>query len=279
MNKPLKIIVCFIAALLLIPQLCSAIDLGEIGKTLGNAGVPDMLKSSGIDFSRITDYLNWETINVSLVSDFTNITELKRGKAVIDGRLYKSGINSMRVDLKSGIEAPGRNAIRLTDCYVLYHILKKQAYAVFPRKNAYIKIDPDEARELIGSFLKKHDGKPKIEKKEDLGMEAIDGHECKKIAALLKFPNGTKSNITAWLAQRLKGFPIKIVADFNTSQGIAGTNTTTFTNIEKTEPDEALFAIPGDYVKYDNLVEVATEGKLGSRLEKKPEGKRKLFKR
>jgi hypothetical protein len=278
MKKPLKIIVCFIAALLLIPQLCSAIDLGEIGKTLGNAGVPDMLKSSGIDLSRITDYLNWETINVSLASDFTNITEFKRGKAVIDGRLYKSGINSLRVDLKSGIEVPGRNAIHLTDCYVLYHILKKQAYAVFPRKNGYIKIDPDEARELIGAFLKKRDGKPKIEKKEDLGMEAIDGHECNKIAALLKFPNGTKSNITAWLVQSLKGFPIKIVADFNTPQGIAGTNTTAFTNIEKTEPDEALFAIPGDYVKYDNLVEVATEGKLGSRLEKKPAGKRKLFK-
>jgi hypothetical protein len=42
--------------------------------------------------------------------------------------------------------------------------------------------------------------------------------------------------------------------------------------------DESLFAIPKDYVKYNNLVEVASEGKLGSRLEKKPAGKRKLFK-
>ena len=223
--------------------------------------------------------LNWETINVSLVSDFTNVTELKRGKAVIDGRLYKSGINSLRVDLKSGIEIPGRDSLRLTDCYVLYHILKKQAFAVFPRKSAYVKIDPDEARDLIGSFLKNRDGKPKIEKKQDLGMETVDGRECNKIAALMKFPNGTKSNITAWLAQGMKGFPVKILADFKTPQGIAGTNTTTFTNIEKTEPDEVLFAIPGDYVKYDNIVEVATEGKLGSRLEKKPSKKHKLFQR
>ncbi|MCX5902751.1 MAG: DUF4412 domain-containing protein, partial [Proteobacteria bacterium] len=177
----------------------------------------------------------------------------KRGKGVIDGKLYKSGINSLRVDLKSGIEVPGRNALRLTDCYVLYHILKKQAFVVFPRKDAYIKIDPDEARDLIGSLLKNRDGKPKIEKKEDLGMETVDGQECKKIAALMKFPNGTKSNITAWLAQSLKGFPVKIVADFKTPQGIAGTNTTTFTNIEKTEPDEALFSIPKGYVKYKNL--------------------------
>jgi hypothetical protein len=75
----------------------------------------------------------------------------------------------------------------------------------------------------------------------------------------------------------MKGFPVKILADFKTPQGIAGTNTTMFTNIEKTEPDEALFSIPRDCVKYDNLLEVATEGKLGSRLEKKPAGKRKLF--
>jgi hypothetical protein len=274
----MKIIIYYIIALLVSPPLCSALDLGEIGKTLEQAGVSDVLKSSGIDLGRITDYLNWEAINVSLVSDFTNVTELKRGKAVIDGKVYKSGINSLRVDLKSGIEVPGKNAVRLTDCYVVYHILKKQAFVVFPRKDAYIKIDPDEARDLIGSLLKKRDGKPKIEKKEDLGAETVDGQECKKIAALMKFPNGTKSNITAWLAQSLKGFPIKMIADFKTLQGIAGTNTTTFTNIEKTEPDEALLAIPKDYVKYNNLVEVASEGKLGSRLEKKSAGKRKLFK-
>jgi hypothetical protein len=274
----MKTIIYYIIALLVSPHLCSALDLGDIGKTIEQAGISDVLKSSGIDLGRITDYLNWEAINVSLVSDFTNVTELKRGKAVIDGKVYKSGINSLRVDLKSGIEVPGKNAVRLTDCYVVYHILKKQAFVVFPRKDAYIKIDPDEARDLIGSLLKNRDGKPKIEKKEDLGAETVDGQECKKIAALMKFPNGTKSNITAWLAQSLKGFPIKMIADFKTLQGIAGTNTTTFTNIEKTEPDEALFIIPKDYVKYDNLVEVATKGKLGSRLEKKPAGKRKLFK-
>jgi len=274
-----KKIVYYIIALLLTPQLCSAIDLDEIGKTLEKAGISDVLNASSIDLGRITDYLNWEAINVSLVSDFTNVTELKRGKAVIDGKVYKRGINSLRVDLKSGIEIPGRDSRRLTDCYVLYHILKKQAFAVFPRKAAYVKIDPDEARDLIGSLLKNRDGKPKIEKKQDLGMEAIDGQECKKIAALMKFPNNTKSNITAWLAQGMKGFPVKILADFKTPQGIAGTNTTTFTNIEKTEPDEVLFAIPGDYVKYDNIVEVATEGKLGSRLDKKPAKKRKLFQR
>ena len=147
----MKTIIYYIIALLVSPPLCSALDLGDIGKTIEQAGVSDVLKSSGIDLGRITDYLNWETINVSLVSDFTNVTELKRGKAVIDGKVYKSGINSLRVDLKSGIEVPGKNAVRLTDCYVVYHILKKQAFVVFPRKDAYIKIDPDEARDLIGS--------------------------------------------------------------------------------------------------------------------------------
>ncbi|MCX5902752.1 MAG: hypothetical protein NTV89_04610, partial [Proteobacteria bacterium] len=74
----MKIIIYYIIALLVSPHLCSAFDLGEIGKTLEQAGVSDVLKSSGIDLGRITDYLNWEAINVSLVSDFTNKTELKR---------------------------------------------------------------------------------------------------------------------------------------------------------------------------------------------------------
>ncbi len=53
----MKKIVCYIVALLLTPQLCSAIDLSEIGKTLEKAGVSDVLTSSGIDLARITDYL------------------------------------------------------------------------------------------------------------------------------------------------------------------------------------------------------------------------------
>jgi hypothetical protein len=254
---------------LIFPARGLSIDLGEIGKTLEKAGAGNILESAGIDLNKITDYLNWETINVSLISDYSNITNIKGKKVLIDGKVYKSGLNAMRIDLKSGLEVPGKDTKRLTDCYVLYRLLKKQGYLVFPRRKAFIEIDPDEVHELLGALHKKRDGKPKIEKKEVLGMEAVDEYTCKKVYALMRLPNGTKNNITMWLAQDLKGFPVKIVADFLTPRGLTGTNTTLFTNIQKTEPNEALFVIPKDFIKYKNLVEVATKGKLGSHLKKR----------
>lgn len=251
------------------PARCFSIDLGEIGKTLENAGVAGIFESAKIDLNRISDYLNWEAINVSLMADYTNVTDIAGRKLAIDGKLYKSGINTLRVDLKSGLELPGKNPVRLTDCYVLYHLLKKQAYIVFPRREAFVEVDPDKARELIGALRKKRNGKPKIENKQVLGVETVEGYECKKVSALITSPSGMKNNVTAWLAQNLKGFPVKIVDDFAAPRGISGTNTTVFSNIKKTELDEELFTIPKNFSKYKNLVEVATGGKLGSHLKKR----------
>ena len=262
----------------IIPPNCLSLDLGDLGKTLEKAGVGNVLETSGIDLDKLTDYLNWETLNVSFISDLKNITAIGRRKVLFDGKVYKNGINALRLDLKGGLEVPGKDGLRLADCHILYRMLKKKAYLVFPNREAFIEVDPDEVREMLGSIMKKKDGKPKIEKKEFLGQELFDGHDCKKVFAAMKFENGTRTNVTTWLAQGLKGLPVKIIADITTRLGITGSNTTTFTNIRKTEPDEELFTIPENFIKYKNLVEVASEGKLGSRLEKKPAGKRKLFK-
>ena len=258
----------FISAYI-IPPNCHSLDIGELGKTLERAGVGNILETSGIDLENFTDYLNWETLNVSFISDFNNITAIGERKVLFDGKIYKNGINALRVDLKGGLEVPGKNGLRLADCHILYRMLKKKAYIVFPNREAFIEIDPDEVLETLGSIMKKKDGKPKIEKKEFLGQEIFDGHDCKKVFAALKFENGTRTNVTTWLAQGLKGLPVKIIADFTTKLGIAGSNATTFTNIRKTEPDEELFVIPKSFIKYKNLVEVATEGKLGSRIKKR----------
>ena len=253
----------------IIPPNCHSLDIGELGKTLEKAGVGNILETSGIDLDNFTDYLNWETLNVSFISDFQNITAIGKRKVLFDGKIYKNGINALRVDLKGGLEVLGKDGLRLADCHILYRMLKKKAYIVFPNREAFIEIDPDEVLETLGSIMKKKDGKPKIEKKEFLGQEIFDGHDCKKVFAALKFENGTRTNVTTWLAQGLKGLPVKIIADFTTKLGIAGSNATTFTNIRKTEPDEELFLIPKSFVKYKNLVEVATEGKLGSRIKKR----------
>jgi hypothetical protein len=255
-----------IIAILLFPFTCSAVDLGDINKTLGDLGVTNALDAAGIDLNRIADCLDWETINISLVSDMVNTTELLGRTVTVDGKIYKKGISNLRVNLKSGIEVPGKESIRFSDCFILQELFKKKAYIVFPLRQAYVPVDPDEVRQMLGQLRKKRDGKPTIEKKEILGTEIVDGIECKKMHSIMTLPNGTRNDITAWLAESLKGFPLKIIARIKTPQGITGINTTLFSNIIKQEPEEELFSVPKDYVKYDNLVEVATEGKLGTHL-------------
>lgn len=254
-------------AILLVPPDSLAVDLGQIGKTIEDMGAGKVLEAAGIDLGHIADYLDWETINISLVADMVNTTEALGKKVTVEGKVYKKGISHLRVNLKTGIEVPGKNAVKqLSDCFLLLHLLKKQAYIVFPLRKAYIKIDPDDVRDLLGNLKKNRDGKPKIEKKEDLGTETVDGIECKKVHIIMTLANGTKNDTTAWLAQNLKGFPIKIVAAFKMPRGISGTTVTAFSNIVKTDPEDELFSFPKDYVQYDNLVEVATAGKLGSHL-------------
>jgi hypothetical protein len=107
-----------------------------------------------------------------------------------------------------------------------------------------------------------------VEKKESLGKEQMGGYLCEKVHILMTLPNGTKSDINAWLAEDLKGFPVKIVSHSTTPRGITAVNTTTFSNIEKKLPEKSLFVIPEDYIKCKNFIGLTTRGKLGKRLKK-----------
>ncbi len=252
-------------AMLLVPGESVAVDLGRIGKAVETLGVENVLDAAGIDLSRITDYLDWETINISLSADMANTTKVLGRTVTVDGKVYKKGLSNVRIDLKSELEVPGKDSIRLTDCFILDELLEKQAYIVFPLKEAYVKVDPDDVLEMLGQFQKKRDGKAKIEKQEDLGSETVDGIDCKKVHIIMTMANGTQNDITAWLAKELKGFPVKIAVDFKPLRGKPGTSVTTFKNIETTEPEAGLFSIPEGYAQCDNLVQVATRGKRGSR--------------
>jgi hypothetical protein len=110
----------------IIPTNCLGFDLGDLGKTLEKAGVGSVLETSGIDLDKLTDYLNWETLNVSFISDLKNITAIGRRKVLFDVKVYKNGINALRVDLKGGLEVPGKDGLRLADCHVLYRMLKNK---------------------------------------------------------------------------------------------------------------------------------------------------------
>jgi len=260
-----KLFLFAVMAMLFVPHESLAVDLGQIGKTVETLGVENILDAAGIDLSRITDYLDWETINISLAADMANTTKIMGKTVTVDGKLYKKGLSNVRIDVKSELEVPGKDSIRLADCFILDEPLEKQAYVVFPLKEAYVKIDPDDVLEMLGQFQKKRDGKAKIEKKEDLGSETVDGIDCKKVRIIMTMANGTQNDITAWLAKELKGFPVKIAVDFKPLRGKPGTSVTTFKNIETTDPEAGLFSIPEGYAQYDNLVQVATRGKRGSR--------------
>jgi len=150
---------------------------------------------------------------------------------------------------------------------------------VAPQKKGYLELDPEKSRKLLGELQDKLEEKSStVEKKELLGKEVLDGHMCEKVHVVMTLHNGTKTDTTAWLSEQLDGFPLKTITDFRTPRGITGTNTIQFTNLEKTVPDAGLFEIPKGYTEYDTFLELATEGKLGSRI-KKRKGRGKLFKR
>ncbi len=252
-------------AMLFVPRESVAVDLGRIGKAVETLGIESALDAAGIDLSRTTDYLDWESINISLSADMANTTTVLGRTVAVDGKVYKKGLSNVRIDLKSELGVPGKDSIRLADCFILDELLEKQAYIVFPLKEAYVKIDHDDVLEMLGQFQKKRDGKAKIEKQEDLGSETVDGIDCKKVHIIMTMANGTKNDITAWFAKEFKGFPVKIAVAFKPLRGKPGTSVTTFKNIETTEPEARLFSIPEGYAHYDNLVQVATRGKRGSR--------------
>jgi hypothetical protein len=51
---------------------------------------------------------------------------------------------------------------------------------------------------------------------------------------------------------------------------------TPFGFLVKGEQESSLFELPKEYEKYDNLVELTTEGRMGSRLDK-PKDRRRPF--
>src|SRR5512139_3749465 len=81
-----KICVVALIAIILVPHESVAVDLGEIGKAVETLGVENVLDAAGIDLSRLTDYLDWETINISLAADMANTTKMLGKTVNVDGK-------------------------------------------------------------------------------------------------------------------------------------------------------------------------------------------------
>jgi hypothetical protein len=132
-----------------------------------------------------------------------------------------------------------------------------------------MELDSEKIREMLGDRMEKNKNKKStVQKKEKLGTEGIDGRQCEKMHIVKTTGTGMKNDITTWLAKDLSGFPVKTLLQFELPRGQTGTSSILFSNIVKGEQEGSLFELPKEYEKYDNLVELATEGKMGSRMEK-----------
>ena len=266
-----KNILSLYLVLFILASPCFAFELEELGEKLEQTGLKETLKEAvGIKLDTVTNYLNWETINVSFIADMLSTTDTLGRKVQVDSKVYKKGITDIRLDVKGSLMAQGKQKpVKLVDFYTLRDPLKKEAWIVLPRRGTYMELDPEKGRKMIAELQERFDDKKaKVEKRESLGKEQMGGYLCEKVHILMALPNGTKSDINAWLAEDLKGFPVKIVSHSTTPRGITAVNTTTFSNIEKKIPEKSLFVIPEDYIKCKNFIGLTTRGKPGKRLKK-----------
>ena len=274
-----KNIIKILILLFFLPSACFAIDLKGFGEKMEQFGLGDVLEMAETEVDKVAQFLNWETINVSFKADMTSTTDSLGRQAVVDSRIYKKGLSGIRMEVKGEMKIPGsQSPVKLGNFYMLQYLLKKEGYLVLPLKKTYMELDPDRGRELFGQLKERMDEKSStIEKKEVLGTETLDGYLCDKAHVIMILENGTRCDVTAWLAKKLKNFPLKTVLQFETVRGITGTNITLFKNIEEMDLETDLFEIPGSYTKCKNLLELTSGGKFGSRLKKKKRGK--LFNR
>lgn len=263
-NKMLKKTALCIAAAYLLCAPARAADLNAIGTVIDMVGSKELGSLSGIDLEHALDYLDWEKLTVSLKADMTSINETLGKSAKIDSVIYKQGMSAIRIDVRGTLELnKKKKPLLLADCSVLRFPLKKTSYLLLPQKKRSMQLDPEKSRELLADLKQLQNNKKDatIHKKEKLGWEEIDGHQCEKMHIIMMTGKGIKNDITAWLARDLSGFPVKILLRSETPRGIEGTSTTLFTNIVKAEPDSELFAIPDDYKEYKTLLGLATGGK------------------
>lgn len=124
---------------------------------------------------------------------------------------------------------------------------KKVNYLIYSGLTAYIESESKDAESTDAA------DKYKVETTE-VGKETLDGHPCVKNKIVVTDDKGKTHESLVWNATDLKKFPIKI----ETAED--GTKITMrFKDIKLTKPDEAIFAPPATFKKYDNMMSLMQE--------------------
>jgi hypothetical protein len=170
------------------------------------------------------------------------------GELTIPGKIaFHDGKSRFEMDLslaKGGSLPPAMaaqmKAMGMDKMEVIARPDKKLSYTVYVGLKAYVETAiPDNETPAATS-------KYKVESTE-LGKETLDGHPCVKNKVVVTDDQGEKHTSTVWNASDLKKFPLKIEAVEN-GQPV----TMIFKDVKLAKPDEALFAAPTGYTRYDN---------------------------
>ena len=184
--------------LFFLPISSQALDLKDIEDKLEQSDLKETLQETlGIKPDSATDFLNWDSMKLSLEADMKNTTNTMGTEIFVDSKVYKRWAVKIRTDVKGGIKVPqGQSSIALTNFYMLRFPLKEEAFIVLPAKKSYMELDPEKAREMLGELKEKFEDKSvTIEKQEQLGKETIDGHPCNKFHVIMTLPDGTHNDV------------------------------------------------------------------------------------
>lgn len=124
---------------------------------------------------------------------------------------------------------------------------KKVNYLIYSGLTAYIESEAKDAESTDAA------NKYKVEATE-VGKETVDGHACVKNKIIVTDDKGKAHESLVWNATDLKKFPVKI----ETAE--EGTKITMlFKDIKLVKPDDAIFAPPATFKKYDNMMALMQE--------------------
>lgn len=118
---------------------------------------------------------------------------------------------------------------------------KKITTLIYPGLQSYVE------NQMTDSQAAPDSGDFKVETTE-LGKDTVDGHDCVKNKVTVTDKEGKQHESTVWNATDLKNFPVKIET---TESG--RTSTMLFKNISLAKPDAAIFEVPPNFTKYDNM--------------------------
>ena len=202
------------------------------------------------------------TTRVQKLANGTTITHVTMVKEARDssGRTYRES----RQEPAMGLEEGSNNFVSVTvydpvnRISIFWHSNTKEAIVTpFPEPREIKRLDPIPGQAGMEStpMQRLEQIKPQIE---DLGMKTINGVEAKGTRTTRVIPAGREGNdqpitVTSerWTAPDLKLIVMSVNEDPR-----SGTSTMELTDIERSEPDPALFQVPEGYtIKDQNPVE------------------------